>query len=56
MKQDKKAPSTESLKEKLKRLDQVIAKYEVKYGRPTLPEDQVEAMFRNQYRTRRLDY
>ena len=56
MKQPKKAPSSESNRDLLKRLDQKIGEYEKKYGKPTLPEDQLEAMFRNQYRTRRLAY
>lgn len=56
MKQPKKARSTESNRDLLKRLDQRIGEYEKKYGKPTLPQDQLEAMFRNQYRTRRLAY
>lgn len=56
MKQPKKAPSSGSSRDLLKRLDQKIGEYEKKYGKPTLPEDQVEAMFRNQLRTRRSAY
>ena len=56
MKQDKKAHSTESSRERLKTLDQKIAAYEKIYGKPTLPQDQLEAMFRNQYRTRKSAY
>ena len=52
MQQPKKAPSTESNRDLLKRLDQKIEEYEKKYGIPQVPQDYLETMFRNQYRTR----
>jgi hypothetical protein len=50
MKQPKKDRSTESSRELLKKLDQRIAEYEKKY-QPNLSEDQLAAMFRDQYRS-----
>jgi hypothetical protein len=54
MKQHSKGHSTESKQERLKRLDSFIAEYENKYkSRPKLSEEQLESMFRNQYREMR---
>jgi hypothetical protein len=50
MKQPKKDRSTESSRDLLKRLDQKLAEYEKKY-QPSLSEDQLAAMFRNQLRS-----
>lgn len=51
-KQPKKDLSSESNQKFLQELDKKIAELEKKYPKTTLSEDELEAMFRNQYRTK----
>ena len=53
IKHPKKAGSSESNKKLLQELDKKIAELEKKYPERTLSEDELEAIFLNQYRTKR---
>ena len=50
MHQDKTAPHSESVQDLLERLDRKIEEYEKKYP-ATLTEDELAALFRDQYRS-----
>jgi len=52
IKHPKKAGSSESNKKLLQELDKKIAELEKKYPERTLSEDELEAIFLNQYRTK----
>ena len=54
MKQSKKAHISESARQAMKRADDALSAYTKKYGQPQkADQDQLEAMFRSQYRTSR---